>query len=92
MSLLLARGLRLGGIQTFPAPLDFLVTLQWWLHPAELSRIPSQPSSGYTFLSSSLPPGAIRSPQSSSLACWAWAVGSARKWQFLRFNSLPEER
>ena len=40
MSLLLARGLRLGGIQTFPAPLDFLVTLQWWLHPAEFSPNP----------------------------------------------------
>ena len=64
MSLLLARGLRLGGIQTFPAPLDFLVTLQWWLHPVELSRIPSQPSSRYTFLSSPLLPGAtIISPE-----------------------------
>ena len=40
MSLLLAQGLRLGGIQTFPAPLDFLVTLQWRLLPAELSPNP----------------------------------------------------
>ena len=90
--MLLARGLRLGGIQTFPDPLDFLVTLQWWLHPAELSRIPSQPSSRYTFLSSPLPPGATRSPQSSSLVRWAWAVGTTQQGQSLYFDSLPEDR
>ena len=55
MSLLLARGLWIGGIQTFPAPLDFLVTRQRRLLPAELSKIPSQPLSRYTFLSSSPP-------------------------------------
>ena len=90
--MLLAGWLRLGGIQTFPEPLDFLVTLQWWLHPVELSGIPSQPSSRYTFLSSPLPSGATRSPQSCSLARWAWAVGSGRQGQFLCFESLPEDR
>ena len=92
MSLLLARGLQLGEIQTFPAPLDFLVTQQRWLLPVELSRIPSQPLSRYTFLSSPLPSGATRSPQSCSLACWAWDVGSVQQGQFLCFESLPEHR
>ena len=79
MSLLLIRGLRLGGIQAFPVPLDFLVTLQWWLHPTEFYRIPSQHSSRNTFLSSPLSPGATRSPQSSSLARWAWAVSATQQ-------------
>ena len=92
MSLLLAQRLWLGGIQTFPTPQDFLVTLQWWLHPAELSRIPCQPSYRYTSLSFSLPPGATRSPQSCSLARWAWTVGSVRQGQLRCFESLPEER
>ena len=92
MSLLLALRLRLGGIQTFPTPHDFLVALQWWLYPAELPRIPSQPSSRYTFLSSLLPPGATRSSQSSSLARWAWVVGSVQQGQFRCFESLPDYR
>ena len=79
MSLLLSRGLWLGGIQTFPAPLDFLVTRQRRLLPAELSRILSKPISRYTFLSSPLPSGATRSPQSCSLARWAWAVSATRQ-------------
>ena len=82
MSLLLAQGLRSGVIQTFPTHLDFLVTLQWWLHSAELSQIPSQPSSRYTSLSFSLTPGAIiispeLLPGTLSLGCglsWAGAV------------------
>ena len=92
MSLFLAQGLRLLGIQTFPAPRDFLVVLQWWLHPAKLSRLPSQLPSRYTFLYFSLPPGAIKFPQLSCLARWAWAMGSARQGQFLCFDSLPEDR
>ena len=92
MSLLLAQGLRSGVIQTFPTHLDFLVTLQWWLHSAELSQIPSQPSSRYTSLSFSPPPGATRSPQSCSLARWTWAVGSALQGQFLCFKSLPDRQ
>ena len=55
MSFLLVRGLPLGGIQPFPAPLDNLVTRQRRLLLAELSRIPSQPLSRYTFLSPPLP-------------------------------------
>ena len=92
MSFLLSRGLWLGGIQTFPAPLDFLITRQRRVLPAELSRILSQPISRYTFLSSPLPSGATRSPQSCSLARWAWAVGSGRQGHFLCFESLPEDR
>ncbi|KAK7799982.1 hypothetical protein U0070_003128 [Myodes glareolus] len=66
------------------------VTRQRWVLPAELSRILSQPISRYTFLSSP-PSGATRSPQSCSLARWAWAVGSGRQGQFLSFESLPED-
>ena len=40
---------------------------------------PSQHSSKYTFISSSLLPGAIRYPQLCCLASWAWAVGT--NWQ-----------
>ena len=85
MSFLLSRGLWLGGIQTFPAPLDFLVTRQRRALPAELSQILSR----YTFLSSPLPSGATRSPQSCFLARWAWTVGSGQQGHFLCFESLP---
>ena len=79
MSFLLSRGLFLGGIQTLPIPLDFLVIRQRRVLPAELSQILSQPISRYTFLSSPLPSGATRSPQSSSLVRCAGAVSETRQ-------------
>ena len=78
VSFLLALGLWLGGIQTFPTPLDFLVTRQKRALPAELSRILSQSLSRHTFLSSPIPSGVTRSPQSSCLARWAWVVNATR--------------
>ena len=68
---------REGGAQTFSISLDSLVTLQG------LSHLTSYPIQAFTQKPLPLfPPfflGAIKFPQLSCLAHWAWAVDTTRK-------------